>query len=57
MLVVPLTYSDRAEESLKESEEVLQQCTQGDQQDNHVSVECLRGLKAGVQDISEQLSA
>lgn len=53
--VVP-THSDKATASLKESEEVLLQCTQGAHHGNEKSAECLRGMKTAAQDISKQLS-
>nr|XP_046158606.1 uncharacterized protein LOC123997924 [Oncorhynchus gorbuscha] len=40
--------------SLKMSEEVLLQCTQGAQHDHENSAECLRGMKAAAQNISSQ---
>ncbi|KAK6314203.1 hypothetical protein J4Q44_G00156620 [Coregonus suidteri] len=51
-----MTFLDKATASLKESEEVLLQCTQGAQHDNEKSAECRRGMKTAAQDISEQLS-
>ncbi|KAM4629287.1 uncharacterized protein ACJ7VT_001633 [Polymixia lowei] len=49
-------FLDKAESCLKESEKVLEECTQGDQQENSASVECLRDMKMASKDISQQLS-
>lgn len=51
-----MTFLDKATASLKESEEVLLQCTQGAHHGNEKSAECLRGMKTAAQDISKQLS-
>ncbi|XP_071773742.1 HAUS augmin-like complex subunit 8 [Centroberyx gerrardi] len=49
-------FLDKAEACLKQSEKLLVECTQGDQQDNSTSVECLRDMKMASKDISQQLS-
>lgn len=48
------THADKVTASLKLSEEVLLQCTQGAHHDNENSAECLRGMKAAAQNISSQ---
>lgn len=47
---------DKAEVCLKESEKLLEECTDGDHKDNSTSLECLRDIKATSKDISKQLS-
>ncbi|MED6238434.1 hypothetical protein ATANTOWER_021042 [Ataeniobius toweri] len=49
-------FLDKAEACLKETEMLLQECTQGDHVDNSTSLECLREIKTISKDISEQLS-
>lgn len=48
--------SDKAVASLKESEKLLLECTEGDYKDNSTSLECLRDIKVTSKDISQQLS-
>lgn len=50
------TLSDKAVASLKESEKLLLECTEGDYKDNSTSLECLRDIKVTSKDISQQLS-
>ncbi|XP_022615326.1 HAUS augmin-like complex subunit 8 [Seriola dumerili] len=49
-------FLDKAEASLKESEKLLMECTEGDHKDNSSSLECLRDMKMTSKDISQQLS-
>ncbi|XP_029905243.1 HAUS augmin-like complex subunit 8 [Myripristis murdjan] len=49
-------FLDKAEACLKETERLLEECTQGDQQHNSTCVECLRDMKMTSKDISQQLS-
>ncbi|XP_041791982.1 HAUS augmin-like complex subunit 8 [Chelmon rostratus] len=49
-------FLDKAEVCLKESEKLLEECTDGDHKDNSTSLECLRDIKATSKDISKQLS-
>ncbi|MEQ2240954.1 hypothetical protein ILYODFUR_020393 [Ilyodon furcidens] len=49
-------FLDKAEACLKETEMLLQECTQGDHVDNSTSLECLIEIKTISKDISEQLS-
>ncbi|KAL1022983.1 hypothetical protein UPYG_G00035030 [Umbra pygmaea] len=51
-----MEFLDKTTTNLKAIEEGLLQCTHGALQDNDQSAECLRGMKAAAQDISEQLS-
>ncbi|KAG7230821.1 hypothetical protein INR49_019635, partial [Caranx melampygus] len=46
----------KAEASLKESEKLLLECTEGDHKDNSTSLECLKDMKMTSKDISQQLS-
>ena len=46
----------RAEACLKDSEEVLLQCTLGAQQDDQASVESLKEMKTAAREISKQLT-
>ncbi|CAJ1060444.1 HAUS augmin-like complex subunit 8 [Xyrichtys novacula] len=49
-------FLEKAEACLKESEKLLEECTDGDHKDNSVSLECLRDMKMTSKDISQQLS-
>ncbi|XP_071343802.1 HAUS augmin-like complex subunit 8 [Trachinotus anak] len=49
-------FLDKAEASLKESEKLLMECTEGDHNDNSTSLQCLRDMKMTSKDISQQLS-
>ncbi|XP_005920920.1 HAUS augmin-like complex subunit 8 [Haplochromis burtoni] len=49
-------FLDKAVASLKESEKLLLECTEGDYKDNSTSLECLRDIKVTSKDISQQLS-
>uniref|UniRef100_A0A3Q3XPS7 HAUS augmin-like complex, subunit 8 n=1 Tax=Mola mola TaxID=94237 RepID=A0A3Q3XPS7_MOLML len=49
-------FLDKAEACLKESERLLMECTEGDNNDNSTSLECLRDMKRTSKDISQQLS-
>ncbi|XP_035767781.1 HAUS augmin-like complex subunit 8 [Neolamprologus brichardi] len=51
-----LKSADKAVASLKESEKLLLECTEGDYKDNSTSLECLRDIKVTSKDISQQLS-
>lgn len=51
-----LPISDKAEACLKESEKLLLECTEGDHEDNSISLECLKNLKKASNDISRQVS-
>nr|XP_057913255.1 HAUS augmin-like complex subunit 8 [Doryrhamphus excisus] len=46
----------KAEACLKESEELLRECTEGDSKENGAVLECLRGMKSSSKDMSLQLS-
>ncbi|XP_023260990.1 HAUS augmin-like complex subunit 8 [Seriola lalandi dorsalis] len=48
-------FLDKAEASLKESEKLLMECTEGDHKDNSSSLECLRDIKMTSKDIGQQL--
>lgn len=49
-------FLDKAEACLKESENLLAECTEGDHEDNSTCVEYLRDMKMTSKDISRQLS-
>ncbi|XP_054613076.1 HAUS augmin-like complex subunit 8 [Dunckerocampus dactyliophorus] len=49
-------FLDKAEACLKESEELLRECTEGDDKENGAVLECLRGIKSSSKDMSQQLS-
>ncbi|XP_043984297.1 HAUS augmin-like complex subunit 8 [Gambusia affinis] len=49
-------FLEKAEVCLKETEILLQDCTQGDHLDHSTSLECLREIKTISKDISQQLS-
>ncbi|XP_008335081.1 HAUS augmin-like complex subunit 8 [Cynoglossus semilaevis] len=49
-------FLDKAEACLKESEKLLLECTEGDHEDNSISLECLKNLKKASNDISHQVS-
>uniref|UniRef100_A0A087YKU8 HAUS augmin-like complex, subunit 8 n=1 Tax=Poecilia formosa TaxID=48698 RepID=A0A087YKU8_POEFO len=49
-------FLEKAEVSLKETEMLLHDCTQGDHLDHSTSLECLREIKTISKDISQQLS-
>ncbi|XP_029002345.1 HAUS augmin-like complex subunit 8 [Betta splendens] len=49
-------FLDKAEASLKESEKLLVECTDGDHKENSTALECLRDIKITSKDISQQLS-
>ncbi|XP_019936266.1 HAUS augmin-like complex subunit 8 [Paralichthys olivaceus] len=49
-------FLDKAVVCLKESEQLLLGCTEGDHKDNSTSLECLRNIKLTSKDISQQLS-
>ncbi|XP_013881229.1 HAUS augmin-like complex subunit 8 [Austrofundulus limnaeus] len=46
----------KAEACLKETEKLLQECTQGDHAENSTSLECLRNMKMTSKELSQQLS-
>ncbi|XP_029356574.1 HAUS augmin-like complex subunit 8 [Echeneis naucrates] len=49
-------FLDKAEASLKESEKLLMECTEGDPNENSTSLQCLRDMKMTSKDITQQLS-
>ncbi|XP_074491595.1 HAUS augmin-like complex subunit 8 [Sebastes fasciatus] len=49
-------FLDKAEASLKESEKLLMECTEGHHEDNRTSLECLKDMKTTSKDVSQQLS-
>lgn len=49
-------FLDKAEASLKESEKLLMECTEGDHEVNRTSLECLKDMKTTSKDVSQQLS-
>lgn len=51
-----LSWTDKAETCLKESEKLLLECTEGAHEDNSISLECLRDIKITSKSISQQLS-
>lgn len=51
-----LPVSDKAEACLKDSEKLLEQCTEGDHKDNSTCLECLRHMKMSSKEIGQQLS-
>lgn len=51
-----LTFLEKAEACLKESEKLLVECTEGDHKDNSTSLECLRDMNITSKDISQHLS-
>lgn len=49
-------FLDKAESCLKDSENLLEQCTHGNIEDNCTSLECLKNMKTASKDIGQHLS-